>query len=112
MVFPRAQGRERGEVGVYVSPWCCVPAGAVDVDAHNVVSDSRYLCSAQPVLEHPGHARASLEEPHAARCIQPEFVSPAPAEEKLDVVPGADEHEDGKHNVQDEEDLVAQAPEP
>ena len=112
MVLPWPKRVERWKVGVCMFSWRGVPSYARDVDADNVFCDLNYFCPAHAVLQNTGDTRTTVEEPHCARGVQPEFVTPPPTEEVFNMVPTPGNHENGEDDVHDEEDLVALSPEP
>ena len=57
------------------------PDDARDVDADNVFCNPSYFRPAHAVLQNAGDARTTVEEPHCARGVKPEFVAPPPTEE-------------------------------
>ena len=61
--------------------WRGVPTHARDVDTDNVFCNPSYFRPAHAVLQNAGDARTTVEEPHCARGVKPEFVAPPPTEE-------------------------------
>ena len=62
------------------------------------------------IIGHAEHAKQTVEEPYRAGGVQPVIVEVV-AKPEDDVVPAADDDEDGEEDVQDEKGFVSEAAE-
>ncbi|KFY22865.1 hypothetical protein V493_06266, partial [Pseudogymnoascus sp. VKM F-4281 (FW-2241)] len=99
----------RGEIRVRVAARRRRPAHALDVYPDDASADLDDLCAADSHLGDAQDADQAVGEPHSARGVDPHLVTPLAVEEELDVVPAPNEHEDGEHDVKDEEPFVGLA---
>ncbi|KFY98049.1 hypothetical protein V498_01690 [Pseudogymnoascus sp. VKM F-4517 (FW-2822)] len=109
VILPGPQRAQRGEIRIRVAARRRRPAHALDVHPDDSAADLNDLGMADAHLCDAQDADEAVGEPHGARGVDPHLVAPLAVEEELDVVPGPDEHEDGKHDVHDEEPLVGRA---